>query len=202
MKRLIKQVNTGVQSVGSMLIDRIQPTLTEAAFKAGELLGLARCHRWLQPLGLPVSPICCNAFMHVQRRLLRLRQAAFVRVLPARADFEMHATPWLSGTVSQLFERSMQGGDVKQAVDCCVLLNEWDQAVTLAEQQNFPQIEGLLTKYAGHLLEKQRHMEAVQLYQKVSNAAVGCRALHHAVLLLCGSRQACSDIHIMGRQCH
>lgn len=37
-----------------------------------------------------------------------------------------------------------------------MLLNQWDQAVALAQKHDFPQIEGLLLKYAGHLLEKQR----------------------------------------------
>jgi WD repeat-containing protein 35 len=32
-------------------------------------------------------------------------------------------------------------GDVKRAIDCCVLLNQWNQAVELAEQNNFVQIE-------------------------------------------------------------
>ena len=35
----------------------------------------------------------------------------------------------------------LQAGDTKKAIDCCVLLNQWDQAVTLAQQHNFPQIE-------------------------------------------------------------
>merc|ERR1712232_967395 len=33
-------------------------------------------------------------------------------------------------------------------VNTCVLLNQWDLAVNLAQQQNFQQIEGLLAKYA------------------------------------------------------
>ena len=32
-------------------------------------------------------------------------------------------------------------GDVKRAIDCCVLLNQWNYAVELAEQNNFVQIE-------------------------------------------------------------
>lgn len=43
----------------------------------------------------------------------------------------------------------VQAGDPKQAIDCCVLLNHWSKAVELAEQHNFPQIEGLLTKQVG-----------------------------------------------------
>ncbi len=29
---------------------------------------------------------------------------------------------------------------MKAAIDCCVLLNQWDQAVTLAESHEFPQV--------------------------------------------------------------
>ena len=35
----------------------------------------------------------------------------------------------------------LNAGDVKAAVDCCVLLNQWDQAVELAERNSFQQIE-------------------------------------------------------------
>jgi len=38
----------------------------------------------------------------------------------------------------------VKGGDVKKAIDCCVLLNQWNLAVELAEQHNFLQIEQLL----------------------------------------------------------
>lgn len=63
-----------------------------------------------------------------------------------------------------------QGGDVKRAVDCCVLLSQWDQAVTLAHEHNIPQIQTLLFKYAAMLLEQHKTMEAVQLYRKVQCA--------------------------------
>ena len=56
---------------------------------------------------------------------------------------------------------------MKRAVDCCVLLSQWDQAVTLAQEHSIPQIQTLLFKYAAMLLEQQRTMEAVQLYRKV-----------------------------------
>jgi hypothetical protein len=42
----------------------------------------------------------------------------------------------------------LKAGDVKGAVDSCVLLNLWDKAVELAQQHSLPQIEGLLAKYA------------------------------------------------------
>jgi WD repeat-containing protein 35 len=62
----------------------------------------------------------------------------------------------------------LRAGDVKAAVDACVLLNQWDQAVELAEQHNFQQIEGLLGKYAGYLLEKEKKIAAIDLYRKAN----------------------------------
>jgi WD repeat-containing protein 35 len=40
--------------------------------------------------------------------------------------------------------------------------------VELAEQHNFQQIEGLLGKYAGHLLEKDKKIAAIDLYRKAN----------------------------------
>ena len=62
----------------------------------------------------------------------------------------------------------LRAGDVKAAVDACVLLNQWDQAVELAEQHKFQQIEGLLGKYAGHLLEKGKKSAAIDLFRKAN----------------------------------
>jgi len=68
-------------------------------------------------------------------------------------------------------------GDLKTAVDTCVLLNQWDLAVTLAQQHNFQQIEGLLAKYAQHLLDKNKKIEAVQLYRKANHHTEAAKLL-------------------------
>ena len=68
-------------------------------------------------------------------------------------------------------------GDVKKAIDCCVLLNKWDMAVELAEKNNFLQIEGLISKYASHLLEKNQRIEVVELYRKVNRNTEAARML-------------------------
>ena len=41
-------------------------------------------------------------------------------------------------------EAYKKAGDVKAAIDCCVLLNQWDQAVQLAETHEFPQVSAHL----------------------------------------------------------
>lgn len=54
------------------------------------------------------------------------------------------------------------------AVNVCVKLNEWDQAIHLAKQHNLPQISDLLAKYAKHLMSKNCLGEAVELYLKAN----------------------------------
>mmetsp|Transcript_1346 Transcript_1346/g.3417 ORF Transcript_1346/g.3417 Transcript_1346/m.3417 type:complete len:1179 (-) Transcript_1346:299-3835(-) len=81
------------------------------------------------------------------------------------------------GLAEQAVEAFVRGGDAKQAIDCCVLLNQWDQAISLAEQHDFPQIEGLLTKYASHLLEDGRKMEAIELYRKAGRHPLAAKHL-------------------------
>lgn len=66
-----------------------------------------------------------------------------------------------------------QAGDSKAAIDCCVLLHQWDQAMALAAAHAYPQAEQLLAKYAGHLLDKKRYMETVELYKKVGEGGWG-----------------------------
>ncbi len=58
-----------------------------------------------------------------------------------------------------------------------MLLNQWDQAVTLAQQHNFPQIEGLLAKYANHLLDKEKFLEAIELYRKANHHTEAAKLL-------------------------
>jgi len=56
----------------------------------------------------------------------------------------------------------------KAAVDCCVLLNHWDKALELAEQYDFPQVEGLLTRYASVMIQKNRKLDVVELYRRAN----------------------------------
>ena len=70
-----------------------------------------------------------------------------------------------------------KAGDVKAAIDCCVMLNYWEDAVKLAEEYGFSQIEGLLAKYAAHLLSKGDKLQAVELYRKADKATEAARLL-------------------------
>lgn len=43
-------------------------------------------------------------------------------------------------------------GKIKEAVDCAVVLNNWNIAVELSERHGLPQVESLLNQYANQLL--------------------------------------------------
>ncbi|XP_033121645.1 WD repeat-containing protein 35-like isoform X2 [Anneissia japonica] len=58
---------------------------------------------------------------------------------------------------------------VKKAVDVCVELNQWDQAVELAKNHNIKEIDSLLAKYAAHLLDKDKKLQAIELYRKANH---------------------------------
>lgn len=92
------------------------------------------------------------------------------RALPEKAPLLAQIGGYFAtvGLCAEAHLAYLHGGEVMAAVDTCVLLNEWELAVDLAQKHNFVQIEGLLTKYASHLLEKQKKLEAVQLYRKAN----------------------------------
>ena len=57
---------------------------------------------------------------------------------------------------------------MKEAIDCCVHLNQWDQAIELAKQHNIKEIDTLLAKYASYLLDKKKTLDAIELYPFLS----------------------------------
>ncbi|XP_043921710.1 WD repeat-containing protein 35 [Protopterus annectens] len=57
----------------------------------------------------------------------------------------------------------------KAAVDTCVHLNQWNKAIELAKNHNMKEIGPLLAKYASHLLEKNKILDAIELYRKAHN---------------------------------
>nr|CAD7408133.1 unnamed protein product [Timema cristinae] len=83
---------------------------------------------------------------------------------------------------------SSKCGQVKNGVDACVGLNQWDQAIDLAKKYKLPEIGTLLKKYATHLLEKGRILEAVELYRKANHFVDAAILLHQT------SGEAVSDL--------
>ncbi|XP_076841795.1 WD repeat-containing protein 35 isoform X1 [Brachyhypopomus gauderio] len=70
------------------------------------------------------------------------------------------------GMCEQAVSAYLRCSQPKAAVETCVHLNQWNKAVELAKNHNMKEIGPLLSKYATHLLEKNKTLEAVELYRK------------------------------------
>lgn len=79
---------------------------------------------------------------------------------------EMFSSVGLCEQAATAFVKTNQ---VKQAIDTCVTLNQWDLAVKLAKEHKHYEINSLLAKYAAHLLEKNKLLEAIELYRKANH---------------------------------
>lgn len=64
---------------------------------------------------------------------------------------------------------SSQCNRIKPAIDACVHLNQWNQAIELAKAHNVREIDSLLAKYASHLLDKNKNINAIELYRKANH---------------------------------
>ena len=67
---------------------------------------------------------------------------------------------------------------MKSAIDTCVQLNQWNQAIDLAKQHNVQEISSLLAKYAQHLLEKNKIINAVELYRRANHYLDAAKLLY------------------------
>jgi len=67
---------------------------------------------------------------------------------------------------------------IKEAVDVCVFLNQWDTAKTLADQFEFKEVDTLFAKYAGHLLEKGKITTAVDAYREAGQFLDAAKILY------------------------
>jgi WD repeat-containing protein 35 len=60
----------------------------------------------------------------------------------------------------------IRAGRVDRAVEVCISLNHWDEALHLAEKSNLANVPSLLTEYASSLLSKNRLFSAIAVYRK------------------------------------
>lgn len=70
------------------------------------------------------------------------------------------------GMCDQAVTAFLKQGDVKSAVNTCVNLKQWGQAVDLAQKYKMPQISALLGQHATQLLQDGRLFEAIELKRK------------------------------------
>jgi WD repeat-containing protein 35 len=71
----------------------------------------------------------------------------------------------------------LAANEVRKAVDACVELNQWDQAVMLAEKHQLSDISQYLSKYASHLVDKERVPQAIELFRKAGQHGEAAKLL-------------------------
>ena len=82
------------------------------------------------------------------------------------------------GMGQQAVEAYTKAGKISEAIDTCVTLNRWHEAVELAKKHNQPtQISSLLGKYAQHLLDEGKTFQAIELYRKANHFLEGAKLL-------------------------
>ena len=96
------------------------------------------------------------------------RIVALIDALPAGSALLTNIARKLQsvGITEDAARAYLKAGDIKASVDCAVTAHHWDTAVELAHEHQLPQVEGLLTRYAAHLMEQGKTMAAVELYRK------------------------------------
>uniref|UniRef100_A0A5F9CDD7 WD repeat-containing protein 35 n=1 Tax=Oryctolagus cuniculus TaxID=9986 RepID=A0A5F9CDD7_RABIT len=72
------------------------------------------------------------------------------------------------GMCEQAVTAFLKCNQPKAAVDSCVHLNQWNKAVELAKSHSMKEIGPLLARYASHLLEKNKTLDAIELYRKAN----------------------------------
>ncbi|CAG0916326.1 unnamed protein product [Notodromas monacha] len=73
------------------------------------------------------------------------------------------------GMCEQAVKAYTKAGKIKEAIDCCVSLNQWQLAVKLAKAHKVRETGSLLSHYAQNLLDKDQRMKAVQLYRQAGH---------------------------------
>jgi WD repeat-containing protein 35 len=73
-----------------------------------------------------------------------------------------------AGIYREASECFLRSGSTKAAIDCYILHNQWKEALTLAEQHSFYQVEGIFTRLTAKLAQDPRiskKLEAVELFR-------------------------------------
>ncbi|XP_075255210.1 WD repeat-containing protein 35-like [Convolutriloba macropyga] len=79
---------------------------------------------------------------------------------------EMFVSVGMSGEAVDAFKKC---GRISEAIDCCIMLNQWDAVIELAKQSNSRDIDNMLARYATQLIDKGRIVAAVELYKKAGD---------------------------------
>lgn len=67
---------------------------------------------------------------------------------------------------------------------CTILFFQWNKALELTQTHNMKEIKPLLSKYASHLLEKNKILEVVELYRRANHFLDAAKLLFKVVVTI------------------
>lgn len=96
------------------------------------------------------------------------KAADYIFHLPEESEFLLYMGEKFEayGLTDEAVKCYIRYGDIKKAFDICVLTNQWNLAVEIAEQNNLFQVEGVVETFSKHLKDKNKKMELVEFYRK------------------------------------
>ena len=93
--------------------------------------------------------------------------ALMKRHTPERQELISAAETFESvGMCEEAVDAFLAAGQVRDAIRCCVSLNSWQTALSLAQEHEISDTDALLSQYAAHLLQKEKYFDIVELYKK------------------------------------
>jgi WD repeat-containing protein 35 len=72
------------------------------------------------------------------------------------------------GMCQEAVKAFVKAGNVREAVRCCVSLNEWKTALSLAQENGILETDSLLTQYSSHLIQQDKLLDVIELYRKAN----------------------------------
>lgn len=107
------------------------------------------------------------------------KASEYIDQIPEESDFLLFMGEKfeLYGLTEEAVKCYIRYGDIKRAIDICVLMNKWNLAVDLAHKHGLFQIEGLVNKFCNILIEKNKKMDLVEFYRKAQRNTEAAKIL-------------------------
>ena len=102
-----------------------------------------------------------------------------IHTLPEGHDLlqEIGAKLMSVGICNDAVKAFVKSSKINLAIDCCVTLNQWQNAIRLAENHNIQHIEDLLIEYANKQIDSHKYSQAIELFRKAHKHSESAKLL-------------------------
>ncbi|KAK6623541.1 hypothetical protein RUM43_009393 [Polyplax serrata] len=82
------------------------------------------------------------------------------------------------GICKEAVELFVKAGDIKRAIDCCITLSQWSEAIRLAVKHQYPGVSKLLASSAKQLIESGKILEAIDFLSKAQQYVEAAKLMY------------------------